>query len=64
VPCNCDELIDLQGHWGSAYDLAFDGQAWTATRRDTGETLTASSADKPREAIRLDYRRNPVPRDL
>jgi len=62
--CSPDELIDLENHWGTAYDLAFHRGEWLASRKDTHETLTASSAEGLREAIRRDYHRSPVPRDL
>jgi hypothetical protein len=61
--CSQDELVDLINNWGSAYLISLAHGQWLAVRRDTEETLTATSADELREAIRRDYRRRPVLRD-
>jgi hypothetical protein len=57
-----DELADLRHHWDTAYKISLDRGRWLAARRDTGETLTASTASELRERIRADYSRRPVPR--
>jgi hypothetical protein len=60
--CSGDDLIDLRDHWGGAYDINFDGQTWTARRKDNRQILTAADPEALREKIRKDYRSNPVPR--
>jgi hypothetical protein len=56
------ELADLRHHWGSAYSITYRLGVWLAVRCDTGEALTAASADELRAKIRADYRQRPVPR--
>ncbi len=42
--------------WGDAYNLAGDGEVYTATRIGApGHVLTAETAQGLREAIRADY---------
>jgi hypothetical protein len=57
------ELADLRHHWSSAYAITYDRGQWIAARNDTGEALTASSAEELLGKIREDYRARPVPRD-
>jgi hypothetical protein len=61
--CNSDELTDLINHWGTAYEISAHGAEWIAARRDNRKALTAGSARELLDAIRRDYRANPVPRD-
>jgi hypothetical protein len=61
--CSQDELAGLRYHWGSAYSISYHLGTWLAARNDTGETLTASTADEVLAKIREDYRERPVPRE-
>jgi hypothetical protein len=56
------ELIDyLRWHWGEAYRIHFfEPDRWMAQRRDTWESLTASTPLDLRNAIVTDYRASPV----
>lgn len=57
------ELAELEYHWGEAYRLGVQDGTWWARRRDgRGGQLTAPDAEALAEAIRADYRANPVPR--
>jgi hypothetical protein len=60
--CSERELAGLRYHWGSAYSISYHLGTWHAARNDTGEALTASSADELLAKIRADYRARPVPR--
>jgi hypothetical protein len=52
-------LHDLNWHWDTAYNIAFDGESWTASPlTDPSLVLTAESAAALREAIRADYQQN------
>lgn len=56
------ELRGLRWDWGQAYVINGAYGLWAATRRDTGSTFTADSADELRDKIRTDYVAKPVPR--
>jgi hypothetical protein len=62
--CDSDDLVDLRGHWGSAYEISLSHSQFIAARRDGQGVLTARSISELWRLIREDYRRNPVPRDL
>ena len=58
------ELAELRHHWGDAYVIT-DRPGWRAKRRDgRGGWITAPDPQALVEAIRVDYQREPVPRDL
>jgi hypothetical protein len=65
LPCvNADqELRDLIWDWSTAYAISTHQGTWLAARRDTGEMLTAGTAEELRGKIRADYHARPVPRD-
>ena len=57
-------LGDLRWHWGSAYRIEYRRGEWRAARLDGKRTLTAATAVELLKAIRADYWREPVPRDV
>lgn len=58
-------LLSLRHHWGEAYELRLDGRVFHAKRRDNGLALPpAPDGETLDRFIRLDYHRNPVPRDF
>ena len=61
-------LVALEWDWDSAYLIEHysdvDPEEWVALRRDTGERLSAPTADGLRKLIEDDYRAAPVPRDV
>lgn len=58
-----DDLTDLKHHWGSAYAISHPGpDVWLAQRRDTRETLTATTAAELHDKIVADYTARPVKR--
>jgi hypothetical protein len=60
-----DSLEELEFHWGSAYNIAVTGGAWTARRRDgRGDVLADPLPEGLRLRIQADYVAMPVPRDL
>ena len=57
-------LIELRHHWDAAYEIT-DRPGWRARRRDgKGGWITAPDPVALAELIRVDYRADPVPRDL
>ena len=54
-------LIEL--HWDGAYKITYDGRWYCARRADNGATISDPDLLAFREAVRLDYCRQPVPRD-
>ena len=59
------ELAELRYHWGEAYQLAVWGGGWRAKRRDgEGGWILAEDPEALYEAIRADYQRDPVSRDV
>jgi hypothetical protein len=60
-----DPLRSLRWHWGSAYVITNPRPGiWLAHRRDTYDTLRAETPPALRDAIRADYIRRRVPRDV
>jgi hypothetical protein len=57
-----EESQDLRYHWGTAYAITWHGSTFIAARNDTGEILSAGTADELRDKIRADYIARPVPR--
>jgi len=57
-------LVELEFHWGSAYDIAIADGMWTARRRDGRGTLADPLPGGLRQRIQADYTAMPVPRDL
>ena len=58
-----DALDELRFHWSDAYEIDVQGGWWRAKRRDRqGGWLIAGTADELWEAIRADYRADPVRR--
>ena len=58
-------LDALRFNWGEAYKIDHTGGRWTADRLDgLGGTIEAKSPEGLRQAILVDYRLKPVPRDL
>jgi hypothetical protein len=52
-------LNDLNWHWDTAYNIAFDGETWSASPlTEPAAVLTAESAEELRELIRADYHQN------
>ena len=57
-------LADLRWHYGDAYEIT-ERPRWRAKRRDgKGRWITAPSPEALVEAIRADYQRDPVSRDV
>jgi hypothetical protein len=57
-------LAELRHHYGEAYHLEVWGGRWRAKRRDgKGGWIIRDSVDELWEAVRDDYRRDPVSRD-
>ena len=57
-------LAELRHHWGEAYEIT-DRPGWRARRKDgKGEPLAAPDPQALVEAIRADYQRDPVSRDV
>ncbi len=52
-------LDDLRWHWGSAYDITFDGKSWTAKRYGTGRMLANDTPYGLRDMIVTDYSAHP-----
>lgn len=52
-------LDDLRWHWGSAYDIDFDGKCWTAGRRTARRVLTSETPYGLRDLIVADYSAHP-----
>jgi hypothetical protein len=61
-----DALEALQWNWGEAYLIGHDDEhGWWAARRDRiGSLLTRADPELLRAAIRADYARKRVPRDM
>jgi hypothetical protein len=59
-------LAELRYGWGEAYRIGWDARrGWWANRRDgQGEDITAPGPDGLWVAIRADYGRRPVPREV
>jgi hypothetical protein len=56
TPAEASALLDLQGHWDTAYDIWLDSDGrWYAAPLDGREQLTAPDPDRLRLAIREDY---------
>ena len=56
-------LAEVRHHWGDAYEIT-DRPRWRARRRDgRGGWIIAETAEALVEAIREDYRRDPVCRE-
>jgi hypothetical protein len=52
-------LNDLNWHWDTAYNIAFDGDIWSASPlNEPTVVLTSDSADELREQMRTDYQQN------
>ena len=59
------ELAELEHHWGDAYRIGVQDGAWWARRRDgRGGLLTAPDAEALLGAVRADYWRERVRRDV
>lgn len=58
------DLTALRWHWGTAYDFAWNGEKYTATRRDTGRVLTSQTVPWLWDLVRADYLASPIPRQL
>ena len=57
------DLNDLRWHWGSAYAISHpEADVWLAQRRDTRDTIRASTPAELRDRIAEDYAACPVPR--
>lgn len=56
------DLTVLRWHWGEVYEFTEASGSFTATRRDTGRSLTARSVGWLWELVRADYLASPVPR--
>jgi hypothetical protein len=54
----------LRWHWDGAYQFGWDGAKSFAVRADTRELVTAPTPEGLAVAVRCDYRKRPVPRDL
>ena len=54
-------LDDLRWHWGTAYDIGFDGKCWTAQRGTTGRLLSSETPYGLRDLIVSDYSARPRP---
>jgi hypothetical protein len=54
-------LDDLRWHWGSAYEISFDGQCWSARRLVTGRVLASETPYGLRDLIVTDYSARPRP---
>jgi hypothetical protein len=52
-------LGDLRWHWGSAYEISFDGKCWTARRYATGRILANDTPYGLRDLIVADYSAHP-----
>lgn len=59
-------LKELRRDWGDAYLIDHDPErGWWAARRDqTGTFITAPDHETLRAAIRADYEKRPVPREI
>jgi hypothetical protein len=55
-------LASLAWEWGDAYDLGYQGDQWSAARRDGRGVLAADTLAELEAAIEDDYRNRPVPR--
>lgn len=55
-----EDQMDLMGmdyHWGTAYEIGLDDGVWSARpHAEPATVLTAESADELRSLIRADYR--------
>jgi len=52
-------LNDLNWHWDTAYNIAYDGETWSASPlTEPTAVLIAESAEELRELIRADYQVN------
>jgi len=58
------ECASLRWHWDGAYQFGHDGQRYWARRADNGATLSDPDLLAFREMVRMDYCRQPVPRDV
>jgi hypothetical protein len=59
-----EQLDELRHHWGEAYSIMAGRDGWRAKRRDgRGGWIVRDTAEALWEAIRADYRRDPVSRD-
>jgi hypothetical protein len=60
-----EQLAELRHHWGSAYSILVNRDGWQAKRKDgRGDWIMRPDADALTDAIRADYRRQPVSRDV
>jgi len=56
------ECALLAVHWDGAYTFSHDGHRYQAVRAGSGATISDPDLVAFREAVRLDYCRDPVPR--
>ena len=56
------ECASLRWHWDGAYEFGHDGAAYWARRADNGATVSETDLLTFREAVLMDYCRQPVPR--
>jgi hypothetical protein len=66
MPRPLTSLGELRRDWGDAYLIDHDAErGWWAARRDqTGEFITAADHESLRAAVRADYGKRPVPREV
>jgi hypothetical protein len=58
------QLAELRHHYGEAYSIMCGWDGWQAKRKDgRGGWIIRETAEELLEAIRADYRRDPVRRD-
>ena len=66
MPRRLTPLKELRREWGDAYLIDHDAErGWWAARRDqTGTFITAPDHEMLRAAIRADYGKRPVAREM
>jgi hypothetical protein len=58
------DLDELRHHWGDAYTIMAGRDGYQAKRRDgRGDWIVRATVEELWEAIREDYRADPVPRE-
>jgi hypothetical protein len=58
-----EALAELRFHWSGAYNIQCLGDLWLAQRLDKSRgTVSARTADGLFDAIRADYKKDPIPR--
>lgn len=58
-------LIELRDHWSGAYSILHNRDGYQAKRRDgRGDWIIRRTAEELWDAIRADYGRQPVSRDV